>query len=202
MKILYIPSIQKNLDFSLNNKDIAKLPKKLFLAYTIQYKDLAHLIKQKLEKAGIQVIKIQQVLGCSKISSKFPILLIGTGDFHLLNILKQSNEVYVFNGNLRKISKKEIEKLKVKRKTALLRFYSAKNIGILVSTKPGQENINQAIKLKQNFEKQEKQAFIFLSNIIDINQFENFNIDSWINTACPGLSYDNPNIININEIKL
>ena len=39
-----------------------------------------------------------------------------------------------------------------------------------------------------------------LEKMIYANQFENFNIDSWINTACPGLAYDNPLIINHTEL--
>jgi len=38
-----------------------------------------------------------------------------------------------------KVPKKDIELLKIRLKTALIKFLSAKNIGILVSTKPGQE---------------------------------------------------------------
>ena len=43
----------------------------------------------------------------------------------------------------------EIEQLKIKRKTALMKFLNADKIGILVSTKPGQENMKQAQKIKE-----------------------------------------------------
>ena len=49
-------------------------------------------------------------------------------------------------------------------------------------------------------EKQGKQAYIFISNNIDINQFENFSINSWVNTACSGLVIDNTSVINISEL--
>jgi len=203
MKILYIPSKQKNLKDNLSKSEIKKLPKKLFLAYSIQYRDLAIIIKDQLTKNKIKIEKFQQVLGCSKINNKnkLPVLLIGSGEFHAINLYLQASEVYLLENNkIRKTSNFEIDKLKAHRKSALLKFLSAENIGILVSTKPGQENLNLAVKLKKNLEKDNKQAFIFISNNIDLNQFENFNIGSWVNTACQGLSFDNPDIINYSEL--
>lgn len=202
MKILYIESKLKNLeDLSLSNEEIIKLPKKLFLAYSIQYKDLALVIKKQLESNKIKITNFEQVLGCSKINTKDPILLIGAGRFHAINLYLQSPEVYVLdNRTISKISEKEIEVLKQKRKAALLKFFNANNIGILVTTKPGQENLTQAIKLKKKLIQKGKNAFIFISSSIDLNQFENFNIDSWVNTACQGLSYDNSSIVNLSEI--
>ncbi len=199
--ILYIPAIQKNLNIKLSKTQIAKLPKKLFLAYSIQYKNLAFKIKQQLEKNKIKVQKFQQVLGCTKIKTKLPILLISTGRFHAQNLMLQSPTIHILENNkIIKIPKKETKEVKAKRKTALIKFLKANKIGILVSTKPGQENLKQAIQLKNNLKKQGKQPYIFISNNIDITQFENFNIDSWINTACPGLAFDNSDIININEL--
>lgn len=204
MKILYIESKLRNLDINLSNQEIAKLPKKLFLAYSIQYKAAALKIKKQLEnnkKSKISITGFQQVLGCSNINTKEPVLFIGSGDFHYLNLLLQSSSVYIIaNNSIKQIPKEEIERLNAKRKTALIKFLKADNIGILVSTKPGQENLAIALKLKQKLNKKGKKSFIFLSNNINIPQFENFNIDSWINTACPGLSYDNSNIINYSEI--
>ena len=206
MKILYIQAKQNNLSIKLNKPEMLRLPKQLFLVYSIQYKQLAENIKKQLVKHKIKIIKFQQVLGCSKISNKdnLPILLVGSGRFHAQNLMLQAHErLYVLENNkIIKIPDKEINELKAKRKTALIKFLRADKISILVSTKPGQENLNQAIKLKEKIEKQnnQKKVFIFISNNIDTSQFENFNIDSWINTACAGLSMDNSNIINISEI--
>ena len=205
MKILYIPTIQKNLNINLNNSEIAKLPKKLFLAYSIQYQGLANNIAEQLKQQKIQIIKKQQVLGCSQLSNKnnLPVLLISTGKFHAENLMLQTPVLFVLENNkIINIPQSEIEKIKAKRQTALIKFLKAERIGILVSTKPGQENLNKAIKLKKQLEnkKNPKQAYIFISNNISINQFENFNIDSWVNTACKGLAMDNPSIININDL--
>ena len=155
-------------------------------------------------KANIKIPKTQQILGCSKIKTSIPILVISTGKFHSLNLYLQTPELYVLEGKtIRKIPQSDIQKLKTQRKTALIRFLSADNIGILISTKPGQKNLKKALRLKEKIEKKyknKKKVFIFISNNIDINQFENFNIDSWVNTACSGLIIDKPTIINYSEI--
>ncbi|MBD3253311.1 hypothetical protein GF386_06260 [Candidatus Pacearchaeota archaeon] len=199
MKIMHIPAVQK-INFKLEEKQIEKLPRRLFLAYSIQYKNLALSIKKQLSSNNIKVSDFQQVLGCSKIKTKLPILLISTGKFHVQNLMLQNSEIYILeNKKITKILPKEIERLRAKRKTAYLKFLKAEKIGILVSTKQGQENLKQALKLKKQLKKS-KEVFIFLTNNLDVNQFENFNVDSWINTACPGLSFDNPDIINYYEL--
>ncbi len=201
MKILYIDSKQKNLNTKISKEEILKLPKKLFLAYSLQYKDLANEIKKQLLTYNIKIEKYEQVLGCSKINTKLPVFLISTGRFHAINLFLQVPEVYVLEGNIiTKVSKKEIEKVNTRKRTALIKFLSAENIGILVSTKPGQENLKQALALKKKLKKKSKQAQVFLTNNINIGEFENFQIDSWVNTACPGLERDNSSIINIEDL--
>jgi len=48
--------------------------------------------------------------------------------------------------------------------------------------------------------KNKKQAFLFVSDNIDVSQFENFDIDSWVNTACKGISVDKTSVINRDEL--
>jgi len=203
MKTLFIEARLKNLNVNLDKQEIAKLPKTLFLAYSVQYKNIIPLIKKQLENNKIKITKMQQVLGCSKVNTKDPILLIGQGRFHAINLYLQAPSIFVLENNkITKISEQEIEKVKNKRKAALLKFLHAENIGIIVSTKPGQENLAIALKIKQKLESKynDKKFYMFLSNNIDLSQFENFNIQSWINTACPGLANDNSAIINYEEL--
>ncbi|MGV8151657.1 MAG: diphthamide synthesis protein [Candidatus Nanoarchaeia archaeon] len=200
MKIMFIESRIKNRDIRLTEDQLNSLPKEIFIAYSIQYRELAESIKSQL-KNKVSVKGFSQVLGCSKINTKFPVLLIGQGRFHAINLYLQAPQVYIFeNGSLLKMPSSEINKLKTARKTALIKFLSSDNLGILVSTKPGQEHLSLAIKLKEKLTKKGKNCYIFLSDNIDFNQFENFNIGSFVNTACTGLAFDNPSIINISEL--
>jgi len=200
LNLLYIEARQ-DFEFQLPAKEIKKLPKKLFLAYSLQYKTLAESIRKQLESKKIKVEKFQQVLGCSRIKTNLPIFLVSTGKFHAQNLFLQTPIIYVLeNKKIIKVPQPTLDQLKTQRKTALMKFLRADNLGIIVSTKPGQHNLSQALVLKEKLMKKNKQAHIFLSNNINPQQFENFPVESWVNTACSGLSMDSYSIININEI--
>jgi len=196
MKTIFIPTKRKFPEFNINKFPIKKLPKKFFLVYTIQYKDIADKLKNKFKS----IKKSQQILGCSKLSTKLPILYIGDGTFHITNLYTQNSKIYtynIYNNKITKIPKSDIIKQKNKLKGKLSKFYSSKTIGILVSTKKGQYNIVIANKLKKQLEKQNKKAYILISNNININELENFpNIEFYINTACPRIQDDSNNIID------
>lgn len=202
MKILYIEAKKKAKSISPIN--IATLPKELFIAYCIQYKHEAEAIKNQLESKHIKIFGFQQVLGCTKLKSKYPLLLIGSGKFHALNLaLQNKTPVYIYNNStISQIDPKELEMLKQRKKAALNRFFISDKIGILVSTKPGQENMKMAeeIKKKINEKYPEKTIYILLSNSINTAEFENFKIDFFINTACSGLLNDSSKIINTDDI--
>lgn len=199
MKIMFVEAKRK-LDVDIDNINFDILPEKFFLAYSIQYKELAKKIREKLNNLGKKIMEFKQVLGCSRLKTKYPILLIGSGRFHALNLALQGNTVHIFEGSkINKLDEKEISKIKAKKKTALSKFLSADNVGILVSSKPGQENLKKAIILKKKLDKRGKKTKIFLSDNINIEELENYNIDSWVNTACSALSFDS-RIINIEEV--
>jgi diphthamide biosynthesis enzyme Dph1/Dph2-like protein len=111
--------------------------------------------------------------------------------------------VFVANpasGNASKIDKKDVEKIKSRKKGAYLKFLTAKNIGILVSTKPGQDKLKQARQLKNKLKN--KNCYIFIADEIDMSQLENFPfIEAWVNTACPRISDKAKGMVNIDDIK-
>jgi 2-(3-amino-3-carboxypropyl)histidine synthase len=203
MKTLFIPAkiktkINKDRIKSLSKK----LPKNIAIAYSIQYQDIAFEIKKLLPN---NVTKITQVLGCSKLS--FPkttqaIVLIGSGKFHALSLASEIKlPIYILEKNkLSKIPESEIESLKKTKKASYLKFLNADKVGILVSTKPGQENLKKAIDLSKKIKN--KKSYLFISNNTDSSEFENFGLESWINTACPRLDMEDSRIINIDGLNL
>jgi len=83
--------------------------------------------------------------------------------------------------------KKQMNKIKIN----LKKFISAKSIGILVSLKPGQQQLILAEKLKLVLEKHNKMVFIFIDNNFNLLDLENFNfIECWVNSACPRIGTD------------
>jgi len=202
IKTLFISAKSKaNLNKSKIKELSKNLPKDLAIAYSVQYQDLAFEIRKILVDHNIT--KIIQVLGCSQ--PKFPkntkaVLLIGSGRFHAVSLAYETKlPIYILEKNqLTKISDKDVELYEKKNKASYLKFLNANNIGIVVSTKPGQENLQRAIDLKR---KLKKNSYLFVSNAINISEFENFGLDCWVNTACPRLDMDS-SVMNINKIKL
>jgi len=200
VKTIFIPAKYRTKPNKSKIQTLSKkLPKNIAIAYSIQYKDIAFEIKALLSN---NTTKITQVLGCSKL--KFPkntqaILLIGSGRFHALSLAQQTKlPIYILENNkLTKISKQELEFFEKRQRASYLKFLNSDKIGVLVSTKPGQQNLKKALDFKK---KSKKQAYLFISNDINTNEFENFTLDCWVNTACPRLDMDG-SIININRLK-
>jgi len=198
--------IQARAKYELNKFKLlqlsTELPENLAIVYSIQFKDMAFEVKEIFSQHH-NITSFIQVVGCSKVN--FPketeaVLLIGSGRFHAVSLAFESKlPVYIFNSNtLEKISSKDIHHLEKEHKTAYLKFLNSEKIGVLISTKPGQQKLVNSLNLKARFKN--KRLYFFISNNIDKNEFENFDVDSWINTACPRLDMDLP-IINIGQLK-
>jgi len=193
---------------SINRRSLSKLlkilPKNVYLAYSIQYKPLAEKIKPLLEKNGYQINGFQQVLGCSKIPKQDTILLIGEERFHALNLVKFSDKVIVFDGaKFFEVSESDKKSAKDREKAKISKFLYSTDIGMLVSIKK-QSNLENAAKtinlLSEKYP--EKKFHLFLFDTLDYKELENFKIDFWVNLACPGIEYDNKNILNIESLSL
>jgi 2-(3-amino-3-carboxypropyl)histidine synthase len=176
------------------------LPQKLGLISTVQFLDQIEEIKSALEKAGKEVFtnKLRQkydtqLLGCDQGAAMKDKDLVdayfyfGTGVFHPLGVvIAAEKDVYCYDplsGIQTKIPKEQGIRMNKKRKGAYLAFLSAKNVGLLVSIKPGQNLFKKAVSLKERHP--EKNCYIFVQDTLDFNQIENFPfVDVWINTAC------------------
>ncbi|MBD3247044.1 hypothetical protein GF378_00290 [Candidatus Pacearchaeota archaeon] len=215
-KTLFIPAKSKSV---VNKSKIAeisgKLPKKLAIVYSIQFKEIAKDIKEILsEQENHEILSFKQVLGCSK--PDFPkqiqaVLLISTGKFHALSMAysmsnsekNSSVPIYILDKNqLIKITGKDMEKFKQRQKATYVNFLNSKTVGILASTKPGQNRLKKALNLKKKLGQKSKNPYLFICNNISTLEFDNFpNIDSWINTACPRLDMESNAVINSSELE-
>jgi 2-(3-amino-3-carboxypropyl)histidine synthase len=188
---------------------VGKMPKNIGLITTVQHVHKIRELGEQLENIGKNVFYAKgnlakyesQILGCDvgaalKIKEKVDFYIyVGTGRFHPEEVfLKTGKPVLVYNPYLKNISminKEEIEDKRKKRKAAVLKFLSSQKIGILVSTKIGQNRLDFALKLKEKIEKKGKKAFMLLFETLDFSQLENFNfIECFVNTACPRLIDD------------
>lgn len=200
MKVLYIPA---KIKLNINKGKILalNLPKEIAIAYSVQYEEVASKIKEILSKTH-KITGIIQVLGCSK--PKFSketkaVLLISSGRFHAVSLAAETGlPIYIWESNeLKRVSKEEIYSFNQKKKASYARFLNSDKIGIIVSTKPGQENLKKAISFKKD--NKQKKSYLFICNNIDLREFENFGINTWVNTACPRLDFDS-SVINLKDL--
>jgi 2-(3-amino-3-carboxypropyl)histidine synthase len=182
------------------------------LVTTAQFVDDLPEIKSLLEKAGKTVIispgrpNAGQILGCDAraASGADCYVYIGTGRFHPLNVaIKTGKPTYMAHpsGGIEKIHEELIIKHQKIRAAWMHRFKEAKTIGVLVSTKPGQNRMAQALELKKKLAGS-KETFIFAANEIKPDCFIGYNVDAWVNTACPRIgedAFDRP-VVDISDV--
>ena len=76
-------------------------------------------------------------------------------------------------------------------------YLNSKKIGILVTLKPGQENLKMALFLKDKIK--DKKSYIFVGNELNEQELVNFSdINSWVNTACSRIEMSK--VVNFEEI--
>jgi 2-(3-amino-3-carboxypropyl)histidine synthase len=148
-----------------------------------------------------------QILGCnvsSAIALKDKVdafLIIGSGRFHAYNVASLGKPVFIWHpgSNVVEFPREEMLKINARKKANLIKFLSTDSIGIIVSSKPGQCRLSDAMEFRRKLEKKGKRVFVFISDMISANDLENFKVGIWINTACPQLILDMPNVLNIDE---
>ncbi|MAF51242.1 MAG: hypothetical protein CMH64_04080 [Nanoarchaeota archaeon] len=218
-----------NKEFELNEETLTycKKYKTIVLYAAIQFSQNLKKILEQLKSSGIKVITSQperthakhQILGCDlsyknlKLETKpDAFLYIGDGLFHPRALALSQKEENEFKEIIRfdPIANKhyilglnDIGKILKKSKSNLLKFLHADTIGVLITTKPGQQQFQPSKQLKELYPN--KKFYYFIDNNISFDQFENFPfIECWINTACPRIGFDDSlnsefPIINLTE---
>jgi len=201
-----IKTIAKNIDEKLRNK-------KVVFVGPIQYSKII----TKLETAvkTIKVIKATkknylapgQILGCDTsilddlIKKLETIVYIGDGNFHI-NALNQKVEIYALeNLDIAPYGPKDELKKNI---MAEYIFKNAKKVGILVTSKVGQNNHAIAEKIYKELKKQRKNPYLLIADFISYDKILGLKLDCLINTACPRLVDDKENykipLINYRDI--
>jgi len=192
MKIMHVHA-KIEQEIKINNPEV--LPEKVALVTTIQHLHTLKEVQKFLEGFGKKVEIAGQVLGCNAIvvrgKEAEAFLYIGSGKFHPIAIQKETNkDVYILKNDV--ITKLDPEEVKIydrKQKGAWVSYCAAQNIGVIITSKKGQNRTEDAIKLKE-LEK-DKNVFLFMVETLDFGQMENFPfIDVWVNTACPRVMDD------------
>lgn len=198
---------------------------------SVQFCNNLDKVKQQLHKLGITIITSRpdrthvqhQLLGCDNYhdslrlspdqkSSMDYYLYIGDGKFHPLALVygqKEERETtpIICNDPVAKsfqlLDHTFVRKILHKYRASLMKFLNARNIGILVTIKPGQEQFRPSLQLEKKFP--DKRFHYFIDNVISFDQLENFPfVEVWVNTACPRIGFDDQEkfekgVINLND---
>ncbi len=135
-----------------------------------------------------------QVLGCNFRAALVDceeFLYIGGGMFHPLGVaIATGKRVIAADPFIVQAVEVSPEKFLRKRGGYVARAMDARVLGIIVSTKSGQNRMMLALKLKELAEKHGKEAFIILMDLVTPEQLLAFKADSYVNTACPRITID------------
>jgi 2-(3-amino-3-carboxypropyl)histidine synthase len=180
------------------------LPKTLGVVASIQF---AHQIPAIVKQipgalAGGQVLGCNAAMASKLVSKVDGFLFIGSGVFHPIQVaLQTKKQVYCYNpytNEFKQLEQKEVAAYEKAKKGAVLKFLNAKRIGLIVSAKIGQKNLQRALQLKK---KADKEYYIFVCDTLDFRWLEDFNfIDCWVNTACPRIDDQRSGIVSINDL--
>ena len=233
MKFLFVEAFY-NKEVKLNEEALKLLSKykTIGLFAAVQFVKLDE-VKKQLKEKGMKVLSSKakrtstenQILGCDCFSDSFDnelfekvdaLLYIGDGMFHPKALLlaqkdlKKEKPVIIFDplsGSAKFLTKRDIEKQVKRYQVNVLKYLHAKNVGVLVSTKTGQQYLNYALLLKERAKASslDKSFYIFVGDTLEMREMENFPfIDAWVNTACPRIGTDDimnfpQAMININD---
>ncbi|MFT4313100.1 MAG: diphthamide synthesis protein [Candidatus Woesearchaeota archaeon] len=197
--------------------------KSIALFASVQFLEL-DTVKKQLADMGITIKQTKakrthvtgQILGCDAYHDSFGediiqttdlSVYIGDGMFHPKALLlaqmrsKTIKPVLIWNPVTEKIQiidKNDIMHQIKKLRVNIMKFLSADTIGLLVTVKPGQQYLKNALKLKEKWEKEGKSCYIFIDDDLSIQLLENYPfIDVWVNTACPRIGTDDITTIEV-----
>ncbi len=218
MKVLFAEAIY-NKEVKIPKKILDKLPKNIMLFMTAQLIPQREKLIKQLERAGKKVylskprhtIHEGQLLGCDTetIDGEFEAFFyVGDGLFHPeALIIKNEKPVHIYNHaqeTYSLLTYKDAEKKRKRLYAAKAAFLTAKNIGLLVTTKQGQSKLRFCKKLEEQHP--DKKFFYLVNNNIEFDRLADFNfIDFFVNTACERIAFeDNARfekpVINIEEL--
>ena len=183
---------------------------KVGLTSTVQHTQQLREVAEALGARGVKALigdgagitpEAGQVLGCSyAAATKLPedvdgYIFIGGGRFHPIGLALRTGKPVVianpYNGTVATLNEFELMQLAKKRMAIITAARTAKTIGLLVSSKPGQRALADAMVLAEKLGDREVTAFLIYIDEIRADQLNNFTEpEVFIETACPRIAID------------
>ena len=204
--------------------------KTVALYASVQFVNNLGAVRKQLTDLKINIITSQadrthvkgQLLGCDNYHNSLNLgelefdcyLYVGDGKFHPLALAYtkkdrqelETKEVICNDPLAKRMSLMAVNDIKIilrKYRASLMKFLTAKTVGVIVTIKPGQEQFLTAMALEKRFPN--KRFYHFIDNAVSFDQLENFNfVEMWVNTACPRVGFDDQEkftkgVINLND---
>jgi len=183
---------------------------KVGLTSTVQHTPQLAEVAEALGKKGVKALigegagktpEAGQILGCSySAATMLPenvdgYIFIGGGRFHPLGITLTTGKPVVianpYNGEVSMLEESDLMDLAKKRMAAINAAKAAKKIGIIVTSKPGQRALADAMVLAEKLGDREKIAFLIYLDETRADKLNNFTEpEAFIDTACPRIAID------------
>ncbi len=176
------------------------------LVTTVQHVHKLEEAKEKLEengfkcsigKGGKNIAHAGQVLGCDyssalniekKVNS---FLYIGSGEFHPQGLAAKTSKPVVaanpFTEEIKEIDGNMLKKEKFLRKA---QAKEASEFGVVLSSKPGQENEEKALEVVERLRSNGKKAVLVELAEVTPQALQQFRLNAFVITACPRIVLD------------
>ena len=215
MKTLFIHA-KSSVDVKIPDKLLEMLPKQRYgLVTNIQHMHKLRDVQAQLKDSvyGGQVVGCRPDAGLAIENKIDAFLFVGNGVFHPIQVaVKTNKDVWLWDPTqqiLKILDSKVVEEYKKKKRTSFVKFMNAKTVGILISTKVGQNDnkiasYSKELKMKKALElkkRTDKKYYLFAFDTLLQYDLENFNfIDIWVNTACNRIGDEKPNILEVDDL--
>jgi len=164
--------------------------------------------KALLEKEGVKVMIGKGsrrapapglILGCDYSNARevsdevASFLLLGGGRFHAIGLrLSTGKPVIIIDPERSKavVEDIDIEAFERRRFLVIMEISKAKSIGILVSSKPGQNRMSLARRLLSAVREGDRDGHIVVLDEVTPDSLLNLGFDAYVSTACPRIALD------------
>jgi len=199
-RVIFVP-YDVDFDVAVLEKALPLLEKKTVgLVTTVQHAHLIPAMELFLKRLGIDVRVADgsgrtplrgQVLGCcfstARDTGADEILFVGTGVFHPIGIaLSTKKRVVALDPLAGDVQEVNGDTLMRRRFAVIEKARGAKSVGIIVSTKSGQNRMSLATRLATL----SPHAVIVTMQEVSPDELLNLGFAAYVNTACPRLAYD------------
>jgi len=197
-------------------RELQKIKEKILaIGCSLQFANFLWKVKEYLEKLGKKVLVSEerkngryfypgQILGCdhsqllSLESWAEAFLVISSGKFHAVGMAMKTNKpVYLLDVERKRVEKISAERFLKQKMIAQELAKDARKIGIIISTKLGQFNLQLAERIKRVCETHGREAYFFVVNEIKPEKFEFIPVDCLVNTACPRVAIEERSLYNV-----